>query len=135
MLVRYYYSCRIYQPFFVNTLMVMSAIAENYDNNMTNKLIQKHLLKGTHEFEIVDDAVNIRIKTPLRLETLTVMLMVLKPEPVENGNYLEFHSRVKPDALISLRKDNPSAKEFTAFVELLKQRALAEYNAFLGIGN
>ena len=35
------------------------------------KLIQKDLLKGTREFEIVDDVVNVRIKKPFKEEKLT----------------------------------------------------------------
>ena len=35
-----------------------------FDEN--TKLIQKKLFKGSQEFEIVDDAVNVRIKTSLK---------------------------------------------------------------------
>ena len=100
---------------------------------MSKKLIQKHLLGVTHEFELVDDAVNIRIKKPLKEEFLTVMLVIIKPDPVINGNFVEFHSRVKKDALISLYKNKPSEDEFNQFIELVSVKAQAEYNAFLGI--
>ena len=56
---------------------------------MEIKLLQKHLLKGTQEFEIIDDVVNVRIKTPFKKEeSLTVMLTVLNPEPLINKSCL-----------------------------------------------
>lgn len=101
---------------------------------MVSKLIQKHLVKGTQEFEIVDDTVNIHIKSPFKKdESLTVMLAVLNPEPVISKSLLEFTSRVNNEALISLYLAKPNAKEFNAFVNLLKQKAQEEYNAFAGL--
>ena len=101
---------------------------------MTTRLLQKHLFKGTQEFEIVDDHVEIRIKAPLKKEeTLTVMLTVLNPEPMIRRSSLEFNSRVNGEALISLFMENPNAEAFNAFVSTLKQRATDEYNAFAGL--
>lgn len=100
---------------------------------MTTKLVQKHFLKGLREFEILDDSVNVRIKTPFKEETLSVVLSVLNPEPVINRSYLEFHSRVKCGPLLSLYLNKPSPEEFNVFVDTLKQRALEEYGAFAGI--
>ena len=97
------------------------------------KLVQKQFLKGTREFEIVDDAINVRIKTPLKEEKITVMLTILNPEPVLNKPFLEFHSRVKCGPLMSLLINKPNAEEFNAFVNELKQRARQEYNAFAGL--
>jgi hypothetical protein len=97
------------------------------------KLVQKQFLKGTREFEILDDAINVRIKTPLKEEKITVMLTILNPEPVVNKPFLEFHSRVKCGPLMSLLIDKPNADEFNAFVNELKQRARQEYNAFAGL--
>jgi hypothetical protein len=97
------------------------------------KLVQKQLFKGTREFEIVDDVVNFRFKTPLKEEKLTVDLSILNPEPVVNEPYLDFHSRVKCGPLLSLLIDKPNAQEFNAFVDELKQRARQEYNAFAGL--
>lgn len=98
------------------------------------KLIQKNLLKGTQEFELVDDAINIRIKKPFRkTKQKTVMLSILNPEPVISEPYLHFHSRVKCGPLLSLYLDNPNAEEFKAFVEAVKEKALKEFNAFAGI--
>ena len=101
---------------------------------MTTKLIQKQLFKGTQEFEIVDDAVNIHIKSPFKQdETLTVMLAVLNPEPIISKSRLEFTSRVNNEALVSLYLAKPNAEEFNAFVNILKQKAQEEYNEFAGL--
>ena len=97
------------------------------------KLVQKHFLKGSREFEIADDVVNVRIKTPFKEEKLTVMLTILNPEPVVNKPFLEFHSRVKCGPLLSLLINKPNAEEFNAFVNELKQLARQEYNAFAGL--
>jgi hypothetical protein len=97
------------------------------------KLVQKQFLKGSREFEIVDDAVNVRIRTPFKEEKITVVLTVLNPEPVVNKPFLEFHSRVKCGPLLSLVLDKPDTETFNAFVNELKQRAREEYNAFAGL--
>ena len=101
----------------------------------TMKLIQKKFLKGTREFEIAGDVINVRLKSPLKEEKLTVMLSILNPEPVVNEPFLEFHSRVQCGPLLSLFMDTPSAEEFETFVTELKRRALQEYNAFAGLKN
>lgn len=101
---------------------------------MRTRLTQKHLLKGTQEFEIVDDAVNIVIKNPFKKEeSLTVMLAVLNAEPVISKSKLEFTSRVNNEALISLHLAKPNAEVFNEFVSTLKQKAQEEYHAFAGI--
>jgi hypothetical protein len=97
------------------------------------KLVQKHFLKGSSEYEIADDVINVRLKTPFKEEKLTVMLTILNPEPVVNKPFLEFHSRVKCGPLLSLVLNKPNAEEFNAFVNELKRRALEEYNAFAGL--
>jgi hypothetical protein len=98
------------------------------------KLVQKQFLKGSREFELVDDVINFRIKTLLKEEKLTVNLSILNPEPVVNEPFLDFHSRVQCGPLLSLLIDNPDAEKFNAFVDELKQRARQEYNAFAGLG-
>ncbi len=96
------------------------------------KLVQKQFLKGSREFEIVDDVINVRIKTPMKEEKLTVDLSILNPDPVENGSFLDFHSRVKCGPLLSLLIDKPNAREYNAFVDELTQRARQAYNDFAG---
>lgn len=97
------------------------------------KLVQKQFLKGSREFEITDDVVNVRIKSRLKQKELTVDLSMINPEPVVNTPFLEFHSRVKFSPLLSLLIDKPNSQEFKAFVDELKQRARQEYNAFAGL--
>lgn len=104
---------------------------------MSTKLIQKHFLKGTTEYEIFDDHVAIRTKSKFSQadsETLTVTLAVLNPEPIITRAHLEFVSRVNGEALLSLALSRPNVTEFNDFVNTLKQRALAEYNDIAGIG-
>ncbi len=101
---------------------------------MTTKLSQKHLFKGTREFELFDDRVEVKTKAPFKeMESLTVMLTVLNPEPVISKSTLNFVSRVNGCTLLSLFLAKPSTEEFNAFVSVLKQRALQEYNAFAGL--
>lgn len=101
---------------------------------METKLLQKHIFKGTQEFEIIDDLVNVRIKSLFRKEeTLTVMLTVLNPEPVINRSLLEFTSRVNNEPLLSFYLAKPNTEEFNQFVNILKQKIQEEYNAFAGL--
>lgn len=98
------------------------------------KLTQKHLLKGTQEFEIVDDHVKVRIKAPFKdEEILTVMLTVLNPEPVITRSSLDFTSRVNGEPLLSLSLGKPNTEAFNAFVSALKQKAHDEYQSFAGL--
>ena len=101
---------------------------------MTTKLVQKHLLKGSQELELIDDYVNIRNKAPFKDEEIhTVMLTVLNPEPVITESTLVFNSRVNGCPLITLTLGKPNIEEFNAFVSELKQKALEEFSAFAGL--
>jgi hypothetical protein len=100
---------------------------------MSMKLVQKQFLKGRREFQIVDDAINVRIKTLFKEEKITVVLSVLNPDPIVNGPFLEFHSRVQTGPTLSLLVDKPSAEAFNIFVSELKRRAREEFNAFAGL--
>jgi hypothetical protein len=100
---------------------------------MASKLIQKQLFRGTHEYEIDGEQLHVRVKTPFREEKLTIMLTVLNPEPVIDSSSLAFVSRVNGEPLVSLKLAKPDAESFNAFVNTLKQQALAEYNAFSGL--
>ena len=102
-------------------------------NDMSTKLTQKHLLKGTREYEIVGDQVNICVKSGFKKETHSVMLAVLNPEPVITRSHLEFLSRVNGESLLSLALSRPNVTEFNDFVNTLKQIAQAEYNSIAGI--
>lgn len=100
---------------------------------MTTKLTQKHLFKGTREFELVDDVINIRMKRFNKEETLSVMLTVLNPEPVIGRSALEFTSRVNGEPLVSFYLAKPNRAEFNAFVALVKERAQEAFNDFAGL--
>jgi hypothetical protein len=91
------------------------------------KLIQKNFPKGTREFEIVDDVVYVRMKGLLKEEKLAVGLSTLDPEPVVNGDELEFHGRARRGPLLSLLLDKPTSEEFNTFVATLKQGILGEF--------
>lgn len=97
------------------------------------KLVQKQFLKGGREFEIVDDMVTMKLRSAMREENSSVSLAVLNPEPVDNGGFVEFHSRVKCGPLLSLLRDKPNASEFGAFVDELSRRAREEYLRFAGL--
>ncbi len=92
---------------------------------MSDSLVQKHLLKGTREFELVDDAVNVRIRSPLNNEEFTVVLSIIDPEPVMEGSMLAFVSIVNREALIELFPDKPDPASFNAFVDKIRQGAIA----------
>lgn len=99
---------------------------------MATTLVQKHLFKGTHKYEIVGEQLDVRIKTPFSEITRSFMLSELDPEPVINKSHLEFVSRVNGEALISLKLARPDTQSFNDFVNTLKQRVLAMDNAFPG---
>lgn len=97
------------------------------------KLIQKSLFKGTQEFELLDDEVRVRIRAPFKSKDLSVPLAILNPEPEITGSYLHFHSRVKCGPLLSFYLNKPNEKEFKAFVDAVKEKALKEFNVFAGM--
>ena len=97
------------------------------------KLVQKQFLKGLREFEIVDDLINVRIKALFKEEKTSVMLMGLNPDPIINGPFLEFHSRVQNGPILALLLNKPCLEIFNCFVNELKRRAREEFNAFAGL--
>jgi hypothetical protein len=93
---------------------------------MTTRLSQKHAIKGTREFELVDDEVRYVITSPLRTESLSVVLNVLDPEPVVSGSMLAFLSQVNREPLVELFLDNPDKDTFERFVSAMRQRIIDE---------
>ncbi len=93
---------------------------------MTTKIVQIHPELGTREFELVNDAIEYRISSPLGDEELSVVLSVLSPVPVLDGPMMHFLSEVNREALIKLFVDLPDAKEFAEFVRTIKQRIREE---------
>jgi hypothetical protein len=98
------------------------------------KLVQKRFLKGTREFEIIDDdTLYVRIKRLLKEEKLTVSLSMLNPEPVVNGSELEFYSDYKGRPILSLLLNKPNAVEFNAFIDTLKKKIIGEDDTFASV--
>jgi len=93
---------------------------------MINKIKQTHPEKGVREFELVDDTIDYRISSPMGDEELSVVLSVLSPEPVRDGDMLYFISEVNREALIKLFVDLPDAETFAAFISTVQQRIAEE---------
>lgn len=93
---------------------------------MTNKIIQKHPVDGSREFELVDDAIEYRISNQFGDEELSVVLSVLSPKPVIDGSMMYFISEVNREALIKLFIDLPDAETFASFVNTVQQRIREE---------
>lgn len=104
-----------------------------FNEKVPMRLIQRHLFKATQEFELTDDEVRVRIKTLFKEKELTVPLAILNPEPVVSNSRLDFHSRVKCGPLLSLYLNKPNVKEFNAFVDAVREKALNEFKDFAGI--
>lgn len=97
---------------------------------LTMKLVQKRFLKGTREFEIVDDVVYARTRSLLKEEKSTVNLSAIDPEPVVTGSELEFHGLARSGPLLTLFLHNPNTDDFNAFIDTLRQRILEEQVGF-----
>jgi len=93
---------------------------------MTTRLAQKHAIKGSREFKLVDDEVRYIIKSPLRTESLSVVLNVLDPEPLISGSTLSFVSQVNREPLVELFLDEPDRETFNQFVNTMRQRIIEE---------
>jgi hypothetical protein len=93
---------------------------------MTTRLVQKHVIKGSREFELAGDEVNVKIAMPFLQKEYTVVLAVLDPEPVVKGSTLAFVSAVNREPLIEFFVDKPDPESFSAFVDLVRQRAIEE---------
>lgn len=89
---------------------------------MTTRLTQKHAIKGSREFELVDDEVRYVFKSPLRTESLSVVLNVLDPEPVRSGSTLSFVSKVNREPLVELFLEKPDRETFDQFIKTMQRR-------------
>jgi len=102
---------------------------------MTTKIFQNDPDRGSREFELVDDSIEYRISSPFGEEELSVVLSVLSPEPVIDGEMLYFVSEVNREALIKMFVDLPDAKTFAGFVRTIQQRIREEDFGNLAAGN
>ena len=85
------------------------------------KLKQTQFLKGSREFEIVDDTLFVTIKSLFKEEKLTVDLSTLDPEPVVKGSELKFYVPNRGHSVFSLLVNKPNEEEFNNFVNALKK--------------
>lgn len=100
---------------------------------MADKLIQRHLLHGSQELELLDDMLRVTTSGPFRgKKVLDFVLATLDPDPVRNKDRLEFYGRVKCGPMVSLYIDKPDPDAFNAFVDTFKAKVRDEYGAFTG---
>ncbi len=93
---------------------------------MTTTIAQKDPIKGTREFQLVGDEVQYSIDSPIKTESLSVVLNVLDPEPVISGSMFAFVSQVNREPLVELFLDNPDKESFDRFVETMRRRITEE---------
>ncbi len=92
---------------------------------MTSILVQKHPIKGTREFRLVDDEIQYTIQSPFKTESsLSVVLYVLDSEPVRSGSTLSFISKVNKEPLVELFLDKPDKVTFDQFVKNLRLKII-----------
>ena len=91
---------------------------------MTTILVQKHPIKGSREFQFIDDEIQCTIKSPFKTNTLNVLFGVLEPEPIISGSTLSFISKVNKEPLVELFLNKPNKEEFDLFVESLRQNII-----------
>jgi hypothetical protein len=93
---------------------------------MTSTLLQKHPVKGTREFKLMDDEVHYTAQSPLKQESLSVVLSVLDPEPVVSGSTLSFVSQVNREPLVEFFLDRPDKETFEQFIAVMRRRITEE---------
>lgn len=90
------------------------------------ELIQQHPLKGSREFRLVGDEVQYTINSPLKNESLSVVLNVLDSEPVITSSTLAFVSLVNREPLVELFLNKPDKETFDQFVKTMQQKIIEE---------
>lgn len=100
---------------------------------MTIKLVQKSFLKGSREFEIVDDTLFVRIKSLFKEEKLTVDLSTLDPEPAVHDAEMVFYNPHKGQPVFSLLLNKPNEEKFNHFIDTLKRAVSGEYSSMTGV--
>jgi len=91
---------------------------------MTSILVQKHPIKGSREFRLVDDEIQCTIQSPFKTESFSVILYVLDAEPVSTGSTLSFISNVNKEPLVELFLDKPNKETFDQFVESVRLKIM-----------
>ncbi len=93
---------------------------------MNPTLLQKHPIKGTREFTLVDSEVQLSIRSPFKTQSMSVVLSVLDSKPVIAGSTLSFISQVNQEPLVEMFLDKPDKKTFEDFVNTMQQRIIEE---------
>ena len=91
---------------------------------MTSKLVQKHPMKGSREFQIIDDEIQCTIKSPFKTETFNVILDILEEEPIRTSSMLSFKSKVNKEPLVEFFLDKPDKGTFDSFVNYLQLKII-----------
>lgn len=97
------------------------------------KLVQKSFLKGSSEYEIVDDAICVSTKSLFRQEKLTVDLSTLDPEPEINDSEMVFYNPHKGRPVFTLLLNRPNTEAFNRFIDALKQQIKGEYSGITDV--
>ncbi len=84
---------------------------------MTSKLVQKHPIKGTREFQLTEDEIQYTIQSPFKTNSLSVLFDVLDPEPVIKGSIVSFISKVNKEPLVELLLNKPDKNTFDQFIK------------------
>ena len=91
---------------------------------MTSKLVQKHPIKGSREFQLVDDDIQCSFQSPFKTESFSVILDILDAEPVISGSTLSFISNVNKEPLVEFFLNKPDKETFDQFVENVRQKII-----------
>ena len=83
-------------------------------------LVQKHPIKGTREFQLVDDEIQYTIQSPFKTNSLSVLFDVLEAEPIISGSTLSFISRVNKEPLVEFLLDKPNKATFDQFIQKVR---------------
>jgi len=91
---------------------------------MTSKLVQKHPIKGTREFQLVDDEIQCTIQSPFKNDSFSVILYVLDAEPKISGSTLSFISNVNKEPLVEFFLNKPNKETFDQFIKNVRQKIM-----------
>ncbi len=91
---------------------------------MISKLVQKHPIKGSREFQLTDDEIQYTIKSPFKTDSLSVLFDVLDPEPIISGSTLSFVSQVNNEPLVELLLNKPDKETFDQFVKAIREKII-----------
>ena len=80
-------------------------------------LVQKHPIKGSREFQLIDNEIQYTIQSPFKTSSLSVLLDILEAKPVISGSMLSFISKVNKEPLVEFFLNKPNKETFDQFVK------------------